>query len=157
MDFSVHNTLFMLTNHRVKRMFHHLLPPGYKDIVKQWVIDDCPTFDVGTKIITAYHKNMELQYHVTYRRLRCWRKNWNCASVLQIISCFSGSTICGCDIWTTGFTMHLEFRRGKLYWCCSRWRSQSASRCGKSNWWLAHISFSLATIFKLYFLTLVMY
>eukprot|EP01035_Chromulina_nebulosa_P006331 gene6331-8557_t len=32
-------------------MFHHLLPPGYKDIVKQWVIDDCPTFDVGGFVV----------------------------------------------------------------------------------------------------------
>lgn len=48
MDFSVHYTYTLMFSAGVKRMFHHLLPPGYKDIVKQWIIDDCPTFDVGT-------------------------------------------------------------------------------------------------------------
>ena len=32
-------------------MYRHLLPPGYKDIVKQWIMDDCPTFDVGGFVV----------------------------------------------------------------------------------------------------------
>lgn len=32
-------------------IYEHLLPPGYKDEMKRWIHDDCPTFDVGGFVV----------------------------------------------------------------------------------------------------------
>ena len=46
-------------NHTIASDFEHLLPPAYRDEVKNWINSDCPTFDVGGYVVgekeeTAY-------------------------------------------------------------------------------------------------------
>ena len=38
----------------------HLLPPGYKDEIKKWIKDDCPTFDIGGYVVGDKIENAHL-------------------------------------------------------------------------------------------------
>lgn len=53
--------------------YRHLLPLGYKDIVKQWVTDDCPTFDVGESAKPFFLIELSIPLFIyCIRGLRCW-------------------------------------------------------------------------------------
>lgn len=40
--------------------YSHLLPPRYKEIVKTWVDDDCPSFDIGGFVVGDKYEDAHL-------------------------------------------------------------------------------------------------